>query len=139
MPDLTFILSGPLAQRGAALAALEQAKVDLSEGQPTNPGWHQFPDTDPTVGWVRCRHDDVEKVVEAVGHTEFRLRAHRHTPACKQCGGMGFRSGPNAAMASCLLCDGKGFTNRQPKPAEQVLREQLDDMAARLAALEAKQ
>ena len=133
MPDIsdyTVVLSGPVAQKGPLLASLERAGVDLSEPQEHDSHWSRvYGNDDPPVGWVACRAADVDGVVEHAGRAGWQLRAHWITPDCGACGGTG---------DGCRHCNGKRVTNRPAPTPEQLLRADLEQMRAELAALKAR-
>ena len=135
MSDYTVLLHGPLAQKAPLLASLERAGCDLSDGQEHDQHWNRAygDDPDPTVGWVRCRHSDVDHVVEVGSRAGWRLRAHWNTPDCGLCSG----SGATPDQMVCRHCHGKGRTNRPAPTQEQLLRADLEQMRAEIAALKA--
>ena len=148
MPDIsdyTVVLSGPVAQKGPLLASLERAGVDLSEPQEHDSHWSRlYGNTDSTVGWVTCRHSDVDEIARPANpktddpggiatRAGWVLRAHWNTPTCGACGGTG-----GDTTATCRHCNGKRVTNRSAPTPEQLLRADLEQMRAELAALKAR-
>ena len=104
MSDWMLALSGPVAQRGPLLAALDRAGVDVE--QEHGP---RGLETDPTTGWITCRHPDVDAVATHAGNAGWSLRAHWPTPTCLACNGTTSRELP------CLNCAGTGRTEQLPK------------------------
>lgn len=132
--DWMILLSGPLAQRGPLLAALDREGVDVEQAH--NP--RGLPDTtdgsaDPTVGWIAARHPSVDEVVDTASRAGWALRMHYPTPRCGACEGL-----TTIAGTPCLHCSGTGRTDKPTPTPEQVLRDELATMHRRLAALEAK-
>ena len=133
-PDWTIVVSGPLAQRADVLAILDRLEPDdTPRGHP-----HGLSDGDPSVGWVTCRHANVDTIVDLVAPSGWVLRAHWNTPECRACGGSGRVNVETTGLGTCLPCEGTGRTNARVPSAEEQLRAELDKMAERLAALEAK-
>ena len=137
--DYTVLLSGPLAQKSPLLASLERAGADLSDGQEHDGHWRHVyqDDEDPTVGWVRVRHHDVNEVVEHATRADWRHRASWNTPACGVCGGSG-HANHETGLGACLHCGGKGVTNKRPPSPEELLRAELDGLRAEIVALKAR-
>lgn len=132
------MLSGPKAQQAPVLASLNRTGVNLSEGQPEkDPSYGCEGDQpEPTVGWVTCRHADVDQVAATAARHRWVLRLHWPTPSCRVCPGTGLANG-EAGLQTCGHCDGTGRTNRTPPDSTGLLLATIDDLKARLAKLEA--
>ena len=132
--DWTVVVSGPLAQKGPLLASLERAGVDISDQPDRNPQYG-LEAPDPQTGWVTCRTTGhVDQVVEHASRAGWGLRAHWPTPPCQACSG----SGKDDRPLACTHCHGTGHTNRPAPTPEQLLRADLEQMRAELAALKAR-
>jgi hypothetical protein len=138
IPESTCLLSGPLAQRGPLMASLERAGARLEPDQGSRGHAHGLPDDDASQGWIAVRHADVDHVVSFASRAGWALRLHWNTPYCRVCEGSGKANHGTSGLGTCLHCEGSGKTNRPPKSPEQQLREQLDDVTRRLAAIEGK-
>jgi hypothetical protein len=129
--DWTILLSGPLAQRGPLLAALDRAGADVSWQPPSHPSYGL--ETDDLTGWITVRHADVDAAVEHTQRAGWALRMHWPTPRCKVCTGLGKVNGPDG-LGSCLHCAGIGASHKPPpQPVDPVA-----ELLRRVAELEAK-
>lgn len=136
--DYTLILSGPKTTRAPLLAGLQQAGFDLSEGQePDDRAASRGLPTSPETGWVKVRCPHPDTVAEHAKRAGWALRLHHPTPKCRACRGEGKANVGTSGLGTCVLCGGKGFTNRKHPPAEEQLRAMVADLSARLAVLEA--
>lgn len=135
--DWTVVLSGPLTHRGPLLASLQQAGITVEPDQGPRGNPYGLPDDDPTLGWVACRHTDLNDATAASVRCGWALRMHWPTPACWACAGTGRVNGPDG-LGACLHCTGNGHTNKPLPPPEQQMAERLAALEARLADMEGR-
>lgn len=129
MPDYMALLSGGLGQRATLLATLANAGIDVDQDHSTR----GLDASDPTVGWIACRHADVDELAARAGEAGWALRAHWNTPECAACDGTSPATG-----VPCGNCASTGRTEKRPPTPEQQLAATIAELNARIAALETK-